>query len=285
VAKTPAFLVSILSSCLLAACAGDMPDDEELAPDPAGEGVPEGEIARPDHSITLPNGNSLRFYAWADGSAGVLEVGLSANLSALAFGDLGDASAAELFWAASDGADVPEIYMTHHRELAAKGDRRSWSDATAGRPRGWLRAEIEAAAAPAAGDVETQALSDCHNATFKANHCLPDANYTNDKCFLDRTSNVTWISSLSRRYKAGVCVSDGFIHDKLSYQAVTDYCGGLQPPVVIWDQNYSPGGYTTWTWWGTQSQSSRKWTHAATSAGAGDVFDHGQKWRHYECVP
>lgn len=281
-AKTPVCLASILSSCLLAACAGDIRDEEELSPDAAGPGgdVPEGEVARPDHSITLPNGNILRFYAWEDGSAGVLEVGLAANLSALAFGDLGDASAAELFWAASGGADVPELYLIHHRELAAKGDRQSWSDATAGRPRGWLRAEIEAVA----GGAETEALADCQNATFTANHCLPDPGYTTDKCFLDRTSNVTWISSLSSRYKAGVCVSEGFIHDKLSYQVTSSSCDGFQAPVVIWDQAYGPGGYATWTWWGALNPS-RKWTHAATGAGAGDVFDHGQKWQHGDCVP
>ncbi len=172
--------------------------------------------------------------------------------------------------------------MRHHHELAARGERLSWSDVTADRPRGWLLAELEARAA---GALEALAISSCSNATFIANHCLPDANYTNDKCFLDRSSNATWISSLSRRYKAGVCVSEGFIHDKLSYQAVTGYCGGFQDPVTIWDQNYSPGGYTTWTWWGAANQSSRKWTHSATNAGAGDVFDHGQKWQHYECVP
>ena len=45
------------------------------------------------------------------------------------------------------------------------------------------------------------------------------------------------------------------------------------------------GGYTTWAWTAGFNDATRKWTHTATNAGAGDVFDHGQKWEAFTCVP
>jgi hypothetical protein len=273
----------------LAAC-GQAPEgqDADIAdaagssePDVAGAEAEAETIAVPDHEIQLPNGNALRFYLFEDGSAGVLEVGLDGNPSLLDLPEMEDATPAEVFLAVSAAQPVPEALLANHRAATVDGSVEAWEAIVEAAAPGWLLPELDTYLL---GDFASSSSS-CVNATFQANHCLPDAPYTNDKCFFDRSSNVSWISSLTRRYKAGVCVSAGFIHDKLSYQAVTGYCGGLQAPVVIWDQNYSAGGYTTWAWTAGFSDATRKWTHTATNAGAGDVFDHGQKWEAFTCVP
>jgi hypothetical protein len=274
-----------LVACLSPACAGDGADPRAEAPAPsssapAQDGASEsGAVAKPDYELTLPNGNALRFFVFADGSAGVMEAGLRGNPSVLSSPELEEASPAELFFAASK-LEVPAALLRHHEALAAKGERPTFTAVIAGQEQGYLVPRIEKLMA----DGDRFALADCVNVVFTERNCTLDGNYNDSECYLNRGSNVTSVSPLSRRYRAAVCLSQGAIHDKLSYQAVTGYCGGANAPVTIWDQNYGVGGYTVWVWIGSQTQTSRYWTHQASQVGAGDVFDHGQKWLHYPCV-
>lgn len=222
----------------------------------ARPGVPTEE---PIATIFLENGNELRFFGAPGKGTAVLELGNVNNGAALTTRpELRDATPAEIFWAVSPAATKVPSMLARPANLV-------------GRAQGWLVAEL----APSL-DVPAQCTSDV---VFDDTYCSEPAPYDSHKCFFNRTGNTTWISNRSSRYKVGLCVQSGTVHDQLSFDYFNP-SGACDVPFegpIAWQFDVGAGGSINWTWIAGSGDLWRKFTHSTTNA-TGDVFDHGQMW-------
>ena len=256
---------------LLAACGtnddldveGVPPIDEPAVSTPAHYPLPTARpgvaTVEPIATVVLENGNELRFFGAPGEGTAVLELGNINNGPALTTRpELRDATPAEIFWAVSPTATkVPSLL-----ERPANLD---------GRTQGWLVAELAPVLA-----VPEQCTSDV---VFDDTYCDEPAPYDSHKCFFNRTGNTTWISNRSSRYKAGLCVQSGTVHDKLSFDYFnpSGACDVAFEGPIAWEFDIGTGGSINWTWIAGGGDLWRKFTRSTTNA-AGDVFDQGQMW-------
>ena len=260
----------ICSVALIAGCGTeDATDVEDLTPNeptvstPAHHPLPTARAGiateEPIATIVLDNGNELRFFGAPDEGTAILEIGNVNNGAALTGRpELRDATPAEIFWAVSPaGTKVPEV-------LARPASLDS-------RDQGWLVTELAPILA-----VPAQCTSDV---VFDETFCDEIAPYDNHKCFFNRTGGTSWISGRSSRYKAGLCVQSGTVHDQLTFDYFNP-TGNCDVPIegpVAWQFDVGAGGYVTWTWIAGSGDLWRKFTRT-TSEATGDVFDQGQRW-------
>lgn len=260
----------ICGVALLAACGTDdntdlegiAPIDEPAVSTPAHPSLP---VARPGipteepiATIVLENGNELRFFGAPGQGTAILELGNVNNGASLtARPELRDATPAEIFWAVSPaGTKVPSV-------LARPANLDS-------RAQGWLVVELAQALS-----VPAQCTSDV---VFDDTFCNEPAPYDSHQCFFNRTGNTTWISNRSSRYKVGLCVQSGTVHDQLSFDYFNPTaCETPFEGPIAWQFDVGSGGWISWTWIAGAGDLWRKFTHSTTQA-TGDVFDHGQMW-------
>jgi hypothetical protein len=239
--------IGLLAVC---ACEANTPDDV----------VPTGKTAEPAAVVVLDNGNELRFFAEPTQGTAFLEVGNVANGGPVSRRpELVDATPADVFWAVSKaGTPVPAALATAEHT----------------QPQGWLVTKM--------GPVLSTPEQCTSDVVFDDTFCEEPAPYDSHKCFFNRTAGTTiWNSAnMTSRYKAGICVQSGTLHDQLIYHHHTPEgaCGFAFPgDVFAYSLDLGPGGFAIWTWHGGSDDWWRDWSHQTT--GGGDaVFDHGQRW-------
>ncbi|GAB4514907.1 MAG: hypothetical protein Tsb0020_33470 [Haliangiales bacterium] len=225
--------------------------------------------------VEVEGGTVLQFFASEGGGVSVLERGniSSGRIAVTKESGLEDASPKDIFWAVTGpGTEIPVELEDHHRYLLAEG---KIPDGDTKRAQGWLLEQRK--------DAAPKAISDCVNAVFWDNHCTSaSGQYPQQKCFLNRSGNTTWISDRADRYKAGICVQEGQVHDLLTYTTHNPYgaCGFGFPGGTAINTDVFTGGYLVWIWWAGSGDWWRTWTHKVTEGSSSDVYDHGQRWRY-----
>jgi hypothetical protein len=272
--------IPMLSLAALAACsAGPNPDttDPKLL-EPFEGALAEDEVVVqevPVATIEL-GGDEYEFFAWEDGSAGLLHAG-SGRLAPELEG-LEDASVAEVFWALSDpGTPIPDLLQRHHEQMAAE-----WGTSPDPRvgPQGWLAEEVVEMP-----EGVPAIPSQCTNATFNSNIC-GSATYPNGPgCFNNVTGSIGWYTAGTSRYRAGLCVQAGSANDYLSYAEYTNSSScnvTWRVLYTIWGYSFnsypSPHSniYLSWWWIAPSNAPRRAWDHVGSNY-SGAVYDWGTK--------
>ncbi len=225
--------------------------------------------------VELDGGTVLRFLASPGGGATVIESGNvdSGYAPVMSVPELQDASPWEVFWATTEsGTEVPSELEENHRYLLSE---EKIAEKAATPKQGWLLEERE--------KVASLHLEGCKNALFWDAHCdLANGQYSNRKCFLNRSGNTTWNSARSDRYKIGICVQQGQIHDLVTYTSHNPWgaCGYAFPGGTLLNTDVFNGGYFTIVWWAGAGDWWRTFSHKVTEGSAADIYDHGQRWRY-----
>lgn len=258
---------------LFCGCSLDDPQKPTDAFVGASPAVDDGQSAADDALVaTLTvQGAEVQFFAWDDGSAGVLEASdgqLTASLDEM----MAYASVAEVFWALSDdGQAIPDELLRHHVHMA--GDWGTSADPRLG-DQGWLAREP--ARVPA---------SSCTNATFNSNICGSGTYPDGPSCFNNVTGSISWTTAATSRYRAGVCVQSGSANDYLSYEHYSDAsscnttCGASH---TVWGYSWNTYSspltsiYLNWWWVAPSTAARRKWRHSGSNH-SGAVYDWGTK--------
>ncbi|AUX45415.1 uncharacterized protein SOCE26_069060 [Sorangium cellulosum] len=246
-------------------CAADV--GEEPAEGAAPLPVMAGEAKAPVTVLKLRNGNELRFYSDPEEGSAVLEIGNVDNgPSVTRRPELRDASPEEIFWAVSEpDTPVPEGLAGRLSESA--------TSLLNDRAQGWLIKTMGAALT-----IADQCTSDV---LFDEAYCDEPPPYDSHKCLFNRTGDTTWRSGRASRYKVGLCVEEGTVHDQLTYTSHNPWgaCGFAFPEAIAWTFDISAGGSINWVWSAGSDGWWRTFTHTTTQA-SGDVFDHGQRWNY-----
>lgn len=220
------------------------------------------------------DGTEFRFFAWEDGSAGLLQAGAGPLATPVA-DLLEQVTVAEVFWALSEpGTPIPELLESHHQQMA-----RDWeitADPRFGR-QGWLIDEL-----PEQVEVSGSA---CLNATFNSNICGSSTYPDGPGCFNNLTGSVAWYTGGTSRYRAGVCVQSGSANDWLSYSHYTNQASctsscGVAHTIwgYAWNAYPSPHTnlYLNWWWIAPSNAARRSWDHVGSNY-SGAVYDWGTK--------
>lgn len=231
----------------------------------------EGILDEPIASLEAMEGIKVDFYAWEDGSAGVLESVSGADFSILQNADISEKTPAEIFWAlSSPGTPIPELLVEHHEDIRMEEKLAPMEKIKAGNPQGWALQQLNF----------RSGSSPCNNSNFIANHCLPKSGYTHGKSFIDTNGNWTWWAKPVRRYKAGFCLSNGTVNDYLYYTVQAGDCNYFRTAYYIWggpplltSSQWNAVSYLSWTWWAGSSTPSRLWYHCSFNGHSGDRYD------------
>ncbi len=263
------------------ACGVDHPA-EPRADLPAVD-APDDEHAHIDHAedelvaeLTLDNGNVVRFFANADGSAGVLEE-VKGTAAVTDDPERETWSVADVFWGLTDKrAEIPEALLRHHELMAADGD----VPPTFMNERGWL---LERLNNPT---VSFASSSPCLNSTFNSNHCTSSTYPSGPACYFNTSGGIGWTTGSTRRFKAGFCLQEGQAHSNLHYEHLSEHpsigCLSCRVSHVVWGGGinpvtYSATTYKSWWWIGPSGASRRKWVHTANGF-SGAVYDWATKF-------
>ncbi|WP_437562060.1 hypothetical protein [Sorangium sp. So ce542] len=264
-------IIHVMGSMLALGCVFVLGCVADAGEEPAEEAAPlpliGAEAATPVKVLKLRNGNELRFYSDPKEGTAVLEIGnVNNGPSVTRRPELRDASPEEIFWAVSEpDTPVPEGFTP---KLPAKA-----ASLLNDHAQGWLITTMGAALTAA-----DQCTSDV---LFDEAYCDEPPPYDSHKCLFNRTSNTTWKSARASRYKVGLCVEQGTVHDQLTYTSHNPWgaCGYAFPEAIAWTFDVSAGEYINWVWSAGSEGWWRTFTHTTTQA-SGDVFDHGQRWNY-----
>jgi hypothetical protein len=271
-----AAVLACLSALAVTACTHA--DPEEIAGDDLAEQVRHDQrvMDEPIAVLDLTAGQHVSFFAWPDGSAGVMSESALDDVALLDELELDHLSVAEVFWGLSaPGTEIPAALQRHHDLMIADDGRDTPLGAT---EQGWM---IERLDGLRAGGGHARGYAACDNDTFSDEICTSATYPDGPSCHFDQSGTRTWTTGVTSRFRAGFCLDEGSAISSLWYDTYHSDCTVTKVYHGIWgglgSTVYDANIYLNWWWIGPSGAAKRVWGHRAEGV-SGANFDWGTKF-------